>query len=79
MYDRPPKTPQTRSRLRYQQEGVEHRYRVEQWAAAERARDIGAKNWPEFRTLLICRFGNLMRAWREGSRRARWRLQILFL
>ena len=30
----------------------------------EAAIDIGSKNWPEFRILLINKFGNLLRAWK---------------
>ena len=39
-------------------------YRSPRWHEDEAAIDIGSKNWPEFRILLINKFGNLLRAWK---------------
>ena len=54
----------TTSSKRYAAEGGEHKKMVQKWHEDEAAIDIGSKNWPEFRILLINKFGNLLRAWK---------------
>merc|ERR1719387_1522972 len=56
----------TTSSKRYAKEGSEHKQTVKQWRDLDRQLDIGPKTWAEFRITLLARFGNLMRAWKDG-------------